>query len=544
MKYFNIKRYKFSTIVKNFNTLSVSFLKILKFVDIRRYDLRKIYKYIDLRRFNPTKIIKYLSSKTFNLGQLKKINLTSSRFLFLHLPVSIIFFLFLYISIPALYSYDKSKITNAICKNSNLKCSIKGDVGYSFFPTPRLKIKELIIKLPSEKKALVSSEEVFVKLSFKNLLVKEKHKFNKIEFNNFETNLDIKNLKKYKKIFNKNISFIPIYFKKGKIVFFDKKNYIAAINNTSINTKFKKDSIQAELNGNFLNETININFETKSIDNSVTNEIVLKMPSLNFLIKSNFFDSKGNKDTTSGNFLIKKDKNKITGLFDYKNSKLTINKSNIRNTFMDGKLEGNINFLPYFDFSLDFILNSINFTRIYNYFLSLDEKEQKNLFKISNKINGKINFSADKVYSKHNLVKSFESRMKFYNGNVKIEQLLVSLGKLGATDIVGTLNNDDKYSNLKFESNIFVDNQKKFLSKFGIYKKKNLSSNLFISGNLDLQKIRASFYEISDDKKLNTEDINFVESEFNDLMLEKGFLYLFDFEKFKVFLKSVINEKN
>ena len=211
---------------------------------------------------------------------------------------------------------------------------------------------------------------------------------------------------------------------------------------------------------------------------------------------------------------------------------------------MDGKLEGNINFLPYFDFSLDFILNSINFTRIYNYFLSLDEKEQKNLFKISNKINGKINFSADKVYSKHNLVKSFESRMKFYNGNVKIEQLLVSLGKLGATDIVGTLNNDDKYSNLKFESNIFVDNQKKFLSKFGIYKKKNLSSNLFISGNLDLQKIRASFYEISDDKKLNTEDINFVESEFNDLMLEKGFLYLFDFPKFKVFLKSVINEKN
>ena len=49
---------------------------------------------------------------------------------------------------------------------------------------------------------------------------------------------------------------------------------------------------------------------------------------------------------------------------------------------------------------------------------------------------------------------------------------------------------------------------------------------------------------ISPDKKLNTEDINFVESEFNDLMLEKGFLYLFDFPKFKVFLKSVINEKN
>ena len=95
-----------------------------------------------------------------------------------------------------------------------------------------------------------------------------------------------------------------------------------------------------------------------------------------------------------------------------------------------------------------------------------------------------------------------ESRMKFYNGNISIEQFLLNLGKLGAADILGTISKDKKFTNFKFESNIFVDNQKKFLSKFGIYDKESISSNLFISGNFDLKNIRTSLYEISDVKKL------------------------------------------
>jgi len=82
------------------------------------------------------------------------------------------------------------------------------------------------------------------------------------------------------------------------------------------------------------------------------------------------------------------------------------------------------------------------------------------------------------------------------------------------------------------------------LSKFGIYNKENLSSNLFVQGNFDLENIRASFYEISGEEQFNTEDINFIESEFNDFMFENGFEDLFNFQKFKIFLKSVRDEKN
>ena len=212
--------------------------------------------------------------------------------------------------------------------------------------------------------------------------------------------------------------------------------------------------------------------------------------------------------------------------------------------FLDGQLEGKIVWVPYFNFDLDLNLNSINFTKLYSYFLTLDENNKKKIFKINNKINGKLNLSADKIYSKYNLIKSFESRIKFNNGSTFIEQFLINLGKLGAADILGTINDDKKFTNFKFESNIFVDNQKKFLSKFGIYNKENIPSNLFVSGSFDLRNIKTSFYEISNDKKLSSEDINYIEKEFNDLMLEKGYKNLFHFPHFKKFIKSITSEIN
>ena len=54
------------------------------------------------------------------------------------------------------------------------------------------------------------------------------------------------------------------------------------------------------------------------------------------------------------------------------------------------------------------------------------------------------------------------------------------MGKLGAADVVGIVKNDEKFSNFKFESNIFFDNLKYFYNKFSIYNKRDISSSLFI----------------------------------------------------------------
>ena len=597
MKYINFKRFKFSTIFKNinfkryerilthvaefvifiieyvfsgiykkFNFIRRYFLKtynnidfkkynfsrIFKFADLRRLDFKKIYRYLNLRRFyfdirrsNFRKLTKYLNPKTYNINRIKNIDLISSKFVFIHLPASIIFFGLLYLVIPTFYNYDKSNIENIVCKRQNIECLIRGEVNYSFYPTPRIKIKDVIIKDFFEKKnTLVKVEHTVIKLSIKNLLTKEKHKFKKIELDNFEINFDLKNFKKYKNIFEKKINLIPTVFTKGRIVFFDGKDHVTTINDANVNLILEKYSKEAVLKGKFLNDDIYISLNSKKVDNKSFTDIILKMSDLNLLTKANFFNSEKDKNIINGNILIKKNKHRFTGVFNYKDNEITINKSNLKNIFLDGKLEGKIKFFPFFDFNLDLSLNNINFTKLYNYFLAKNEKKQKNLFKINKKINGKLSLSSDKIYSSYNLVKSFESRIKFNNGDILVEQFLINLGKLGAADILGTINNGEKFTNFKYESNIFVDNQKKFLSKFGIYNKQNIASNLFVSGNFDLKNTRISFYEISSEATLSNNDVNFIEKEFNDLMLTDGYESLFRLPKFKEFVKSITNEIN
>ena len=117
------------------------------------------------------------------------------------------------------------------------------------------------------------------------------------------------------------------------------------------------------------------------------------------------------------------------------------------------------------NFNLDIDLDNVYFTRLYNFLVGLNKENRKNLFRVSNKINGQFNLSTDKIYSKYNFIRSFETRIKFVNGDISIEQLLLNLGKLGAADITGLIKKDTKFTNFNFEKNIFIDNQRYFYNK-------------------------------------------------------------------------------
>ena len=116
---------------------------------------------------------------------------------------------------------------------------------------------------------------------------------------------------------------------------------------------------------------------------------------------------------------------------------------------------------------------------------------------------------------------------------------------MGAADISGTIQNTEKYSNFKFENNIFIDDKKRFYRKFSIFnKEKKEPANLFISGNFDLVKLNMHFNEIFTDKKITEDDLNFIQSEFNNILLVDDYVTLFDYKKFKKFLKTVLPEIN
>ena len=323
MKYINFKRYKFSTSIKALRELIYNFLEFFRITNFKRYDFKKIYRYLHIRRFNFIKAIKNFNISAYKFSNLKRINIINSKFLLLHLPLAIIFFGFLYIAIPTFYYYDKLNIKNVLCQSTKMECLITEKISYKFYPTPRLKIKKLVIKDFNNKKNIIANvDDVSIKLSFKNLLAKEKHKFTKVELSNFKINLDLKNFKKYKDLFDKKKYHIPIIFKKGEIVLYDGNNYVASIIEANLTTKFNPSSINAELKGKFLNDNIHISLNRENLDSKISTELIFKMKNLNFFTKVNFINSEKEKNIVDGNFSVKKDKNKITGIFDYKDKQL------------------------------------------------------------------------------------------------------------------------------------------------------------------------------------------------------------------------------
>ena len=136
---------------------------------------------------------------------------------------------------------------------------------------------------------------------------------------------------------------------------------------------------------------------------------------------------------------------------------------------------------------------------------------------------------AKKVFSRHTLIDSFESQIQFINGDILIDRLLLSMGKLGAADFTGIIKNNKKFTNFKFENNIYIDNLKRFYSKFGVISKQKIPYNLFVSGNLDLVKLNLKIHEISNVKKINNEDVVFIEREFNNIILGEGYENIFNF---------------
>ena len=534
MKYTDFKRYKFST--------------VKKYIDIKIYNILNIYRliYIYIKKLNYSKLYKYTEIRKLDFSRLsQKISLKSYKSLPLFLVFIGAIWAILFISIPLFYNYSQLEIENLVCKNKNVKCAIKGKYNYSLFPSPRISIKDLEIReVNGNKNNFITVSNASIILSLKNLLKKEKQTFNEIILSNFIVNFELNKINDYKKILSKEKNLLPIKWEKGKIIFSEKGNYVATIDNVNADFIVKNDYRNFDIKGNFLDNNIYFLVTQEFVEQKPLTKLIFKIPSLNLVTKidaNNFTDE---SEIKNGKFLFKKDKNNFSGIFNYKNKEISIVKSNLRNYFLDGKVNGKVVIKPYFNFDLNVDLNSLNFTKLHNYVLFLNEEQKKNLFKINNKINGILNVNSSKVYSKHNLVKSFESRLKINNSNILINQFLFNLGKFGAADILGSINNDKKFTNFKFESNIFVDNEKKFLSKFGVYNKKNTPSNYFISGNIDLINFKSSFYEISGDEKYAASDVDFIEEQFNDIMLLNDYQSLFNFQKFQEFVKIITSEEN
>ena len=579
MKYFNFKRYKFSTILKNIHFKRNIFFKAYKSLNINRFDLFKIYKYLPVKKYNFTRIYKYIDIvrgynflktlkslniirlfnslsliRLFRLLDLRRYNFLKilkytrfkkyKSFYFYSINFSILGCL-VYLIIPFFFNYEKSDIEKRICNGLNVKCYIEGNIKYSFFPSPRLKINDLKINnFLNKNKTSATIGRTEIKISLHNLLNKKKQNFTKIYLTNAKLNFDLNEFKELKNFYKKIFILKSTNLQDSEINFLEGKKKIASIYNVNFKYRSKENSNKAKLKGNILGNSISINYKNKKNDKNIPRVFIFKMPDLKLFSKVSIFNTVNEKKSVEGKLLFKKNKSNLSTFFAYKNNQIVLKNADLRNVFLNGNLDGVVSFYPFFNFDMNVDLKGLNFNRFATYLERLNAKKKKDLFRFNRKINGQLNLSSNKIYTKHNLVDSFESRLKFINGNISVEQLLLNLGKIGAADITGIINNDKKYSTFAFENNIFIDSPKHFFNKFGVHNIKDISTNLFTSGNFNLSNLSLNLREVSNDKKFEDADVLFIENEFNNVLFENGYKTFFNYLKLREFIRSAVEETN
>jgi len=432
-------------------------------------------------------------------------------------------------------------VVNKVCTNLKINCAIEGKINYRFFPSPRVVINNFILNDFKDKtKTLGRVEKVVIKLPFHNLHLNKNFYFKNIIFNKAKINLDINDFVSYEIPFKKEFYKRNIFFLESKLNIFDGKNIVATINNIDLEYKSKKKIDKLILNGDFLNDKINLKIKNiKDIKKEKNKKIIsFKLAKSEIFLKTVITEYNSLKDFV-GTFSIKRDKNTISAIFSYKDDRVIFDKASIGNSLFDGKFNGVINFNPFFDFDLNLDLDSFNFIKLNQNLSKIEENKKKDLFKISKKINGQLNLNINKIFSKYSLIKSMESQIKFLNGDILFNKLLLDLGKLGAMDITGAIDNQKKYSILKFEMNLFVDNLRRFYRKFGLNNKDKGPVHVFTAGNFDISRLKLSISEISNESKINKEDINYIEKEFNNIVLIDGYKSLFNFLLYKEFIDAI-----
>ena len=530
MKYVKFIRHKISPFFKNINLFTHKIYKFYNNIDISRFDPRKISKFFNPNRYNFAKGFDFTKVKLLSFNLLYPLGFS-------------LLLLFIYLNIPIFYNFENSKIEKFICKNFTSSCSIKGTIKYKSFPTPRLIVTKLKIEdFTNKNKNLGEFEKIIIRISPFELLSKDKLKFKKIELTKAKININLENLSKYKNFLEKKFDVSKNFVIKGDINFYQDKKLIAVIQNANLKNFKKNNTQEVNIKGNFLSDNIYINFKNTKKNNKPVKKLVVKLLDSQIYIKLDFFDFDDKKEGIKGHALFKQGQNGLSGNFNYKNGRVNIEKSKLKNIFSEGEIFGKLEFYPYFAFDLVVDLKSFNFNRLFLILSNLDENEQKSLFQINDKINGRINLSADRVNSKSNIIKSYESRIKFENGSIFIEQFLFNLGKLGAADIIGTISTKKNITKFHFENNIFVDNLRYLSRKLGIYNDKKDPANIFVSGNFDLINLNLRLNEISTENKMKNEDLIYIENEFNELMFSKGYESFFNFYNFKEFIKLVTEE--
>ena len=429
----------------------------------------------------------------------------------------------IFLIIPKFFDYEKkaSVFKSYLFKNYNFQINKYSDIKFYIFPAPQIEIKNVEINLKSVSKKLFTNK-IILYPKFFSIYNNQNFETRKIILKKSSITLESLELNKLVKNFLKQKENMSL--KNLKIKVLNQNNHLIDIE--------KIDYTNFGYNRNLISGKIfDKNFKVKH--NTNLNYFLINIPDIGFKSEIDLLDLKEN-------YIKGKNKLKILNSnlkfdFIYRDKKFDILNTNFRNKNLSFAGKSVFSFDPYFELNSYFVIEDINSKII----KKLDFKNFLNKKDIIKKINMKneIRFKSKKFSG--NLIDDLNLKIHLAYGRLNYNNTIII--KDSVFKCKGLINLFEELPLLNFDCNLITKDKKKFLKVFSLKPQdKEKFFELNIVGNLNLFNNKINFKKITTNNyQASKLDLKYFKNQFEDIILNEGFLNIFDFKKVKNFILEV-----
>ena len=403
------------------------------------------------------------------LNTIKEIKLTNFQIIFA--AYAIIFSIFLLLSIPGLFDYEKKidEIETKISQDFKVYLKNISNIKYRFIPAPHLIIERGELNLSKNDESQIAElEDIKIFLSLVELYNNKNIKIKKIDINKANFYFKDNDFILFNKHLHQNIN-KPINIKNSNFFYVNKENEVSTISpikNLNYFIDLQNKEKKLKLKGKLFDVDYNFNWSKNyQKPNFIETSIKFQNPNINIF---NQF-KKNNKNIITGKSKINFLDNKLNLLF-YKENNLLKFETEKFDKSIKSDLYGEVEIDPFY-FNVNLVLKKFDtislIKNMFSYLYSI-----KNMF--HENLNGslflKINNKNNKLLEKLNfdfLVE--EGKISIANSTINLKKI----GKIEFSDFEYIERVDKLY--FKSSSELLISDEKQFYRRFQIPKEDRIN---------------------------------------------------------------------
>jgi len=476
----------------------------------------------NLKKYAEIKLIISIFNKVISIfNKIKHIKISNFQIIFL--VYALIFSIFLFLSFPSIFDFNKNykeQILKKTYSNFKIHLSNVSEIKYRFVPTPHILIKSTDIKLNKEEKEISTIKNLKLFISILELYKEKKILIHKLQIDKANIYFDRTSLNTFNKHLNDKV-IKPIKIKNSNFFYKDKNGKIVTISPIK-KINYYIDFASKEKKLNIIGKLFDLNFNffwNKNYNNpNLTNLLInFKNPNIRIENKQNqLFEN-----NSEGLFRLAFIGNNVDVKYNYDGEILNFKTLSSKNSKY--YLEGKTNTNPFY-FEIDSEIKNLDLDFVINYLLL-------NYYKYENAIHKNINgtFSIKFSDMRQSILKNGLINLNLKDSKIKIKNSNFDIKKVGNISFSNGLF-DIRENNLFYtaDARLEIKDQKEFYRLFVVSRENriNLKNIKFhLEKNLDKKQYTISKIYFNNIKKQGEQEFdNSVKYNFKNIQQLRGII--------------------